>query len=96
MESRELHMGQTPVDTILRKSGRACVLNSTFNTISVISWRSVLLVEGTGLHEEYKPICRKSLTNFITQCCIELSNRKLLLSTQLALSSKHKDWMAWR
>jgi len=31
--------------------------NATFNTISVISWRSVLLVEET---------CRKSLTNFTT------------------------------
>ena len=26
------------------------VLNTTFNTISVISWRSVLLVEETGGH----------------------------------------------
>jgi hypothetical protein len=32
---------------------RVMVLNLTFNNISVISWRSVLLVEETGLHEEY-------------------------------------------
>jgi hypothetical protein len=28
------------------------VLNGTFNNISVISWRSVLLVEETGVSEE--------------------------------------------
>jgi len=30
------------------------VLNATFNNISVISWRSVLLVEETG--ENYQPV----------------------------------------
>ena len=29
------------------------VFNATFNTISVISWRSVLLVEKTGVPEKY-------------------------------------------
>jgi len=28
------------------------VFNTTFNNISVISWRSVLLVEETGVHRE--------------------------------------------
>jgi hypothetical protein len=38
-----------------------------FNNISAISWRSVLLVEETGVPEENKPsTCRKYLTNFIT------------------------------
>jgi hypothetical protein len=42
------------------------VFNGTFNTISVISWRSVLLVKET-LDTRWKtPTCRKSLTNFIT------------------------------
>ena len=40
------------------------VFNATFNNISVIMWRSVLLVEKTMT-------CHKSLTNFITYCCIE-------------------------
>jgi len=40
----------------------AMMLNATFNNISVILLRSVLLVEGT---------CRKSLTNFFTYCSIE-------------------------
>jgi hypothetical protein len=42
------------------------VFNITFNNISVISWRLVLLVEETGVPGEKPPICRKSLTNFIT------------------------------
>jgi hypothetical protein len=41
---------------------RVMVLNATFNNISVISWRSVLLVEETGENQT----CRMSLTNFIT------------------------------
>jgi hypothetical protein len=33
------------------------VFNATFNTISVISWRSVLFVEETGvLGENYRPV----------------------------------------
>jgi hypothetical protein len=33
------------------------VLNATFNNISVISWRSVLLVEETGGHgENHRPV----------------------------------------
>jgi hypothetical protein len=43
------------------------VFNATFNDISVISWRSVLLVEETKVPREKKTLtCRKSLTNFIT------------------------------
>jgi hypothetical protein len=39
------------------------VFNGTFNNISVISWRSVLLVEETGGPEEnQRTTCRKSLT----------------------------------
>ena len=46
----------------------AMAFNVTFNNISVISWRSVLLVEETGvLGENHRP---DELTNFITQCCI--------------------------
>jgi len=45
------------------------VFNATFNNISVISWRSVLLVEETGGPGIKAPTCRKSLTNFITKCC---------------------------
>ena len=41
------------------------VLNATFNNISIISWRSVLLVEETGVPGENSPTCCKSSANFI-------------------------------
>ena len=47
------------------------IFNATFNNITVISWRPALLVEETGVPGEKKPTYHKSLTNFITQCCIE-------------------------
>jgi hypothetical protein len=39
---------------------------ATFNNISVISWRSVLLLKETGVPRRKPPTCHKSLTNFIT------------------------------
>ena len=51
------------------------VFNDTFNNISVISWQSVLLVEETGGRQRKPLTCRKSLTNFITQCCTPLPDR---------------------
>ena len=39
------------------------VFNIPLNNISVISWRSVLLVEETGVPGENPLTCRKSLTN---------------------------------
>jgi len=47
------------------------VLSDTFNNILVISWRSVLLMEETGVPRENKSTCRKSLKNYITLCFIE-------------------------
>ena len=41
------------------------VFNATFNKISTISWRSVLLVEETRVPGEKPPTGRKSLTNLI-------------------------------
>ena len=38
--------------TLIRNGGWFMVFNATFNNISVISWRSVLLVEETGVHGE--------------------------------------------
>ena len=38
------------------------VLNATFNNISVISWRSVLLVEETGIPgENHRPVTSHKL-----------------------------------
>ena len=42
------------------------VFNTTFNNISDISWRSVLLVVETRVVGEKPPTYCKSLTNFIT------------------------------
>ena len=42
------------------------VFNTTFNNISVISWRSVLLMEETGVPRKKPPTCRKLLTNFFS------------------------------
>ena len=38
--------------------GGGMVTNTTFNNISVISWRSVLLVEETGSTWKKTPTCR--------------------------------------
>ena len=48
------------------------VFNATFNNISVISWRSVLLVEETEVPGEN----HGTATNFITECCIEYPSSK--------------------
>jgi len=42
------------------------VFNATFNYISVLLWRSVLLVEEAGGSGRKPSTCRMSLTNFIT------------------------------
>jgi hypothetical protein len=55
---------------------RVMVFNATFNTISVISWRSVLLVEETGVRgENHRPVSihRQTWSHNVL-------SRKLLLS----------------
>jgi len=42
------------------------VFNATFNNISAILWRSVLLVEETGVPGKKPLTYRKSLTNITT------------------------------
>jgi hypothetical protein len=43
------------------------VVNATFNNISVISWRSVLLVEETGVPEKkHRPALSESRTHNIS------------------------------
>ena len=60
---------------------RIMVFNATFNNISVISWRLVLLVKESTRRKP--PTCCKSLTNFITLCCIEYTSPRTGLSSQL-------------
>ena len=50
------------------------VFNATFNNISFISWRSVLLVCWNRKTRRKQPTCHKSLTNLITLCCIEYTS----------------------
>jgi hypothetical protein len=57
----------------LRFRFRFMVFNTTFNNISVILWRSVLLVEETRVPRENHRLVA-SLTNFITWCCIEYTS----------------------
>jgi hypothetical protein len=43
------------------------VFKATFNNISFISWRSVVLVEETRVHREvHRPVASYCMTNFIT------------------------------
>jgi len=42
----------TNISVYFRIRGEGYVFNATFNNISAISWRSVLLVEETGVHGE--------------------------------------------
>jgi hypothetical protein len=43
---------QSLIFTAVQYRARIMVFNATFNNISVISWQSVLLVEGTGVLRE--------------------------------------------
>ena len=57
----------------LNKKG-GIVFSTTLNNISVISWRSVLLVEETGVLGIKPSTFHKSLTNLITYFCIEYTS----------------------
>jgi len=50
------------------------VFNATFNNFSDISWWSVLLMDETVVIGKKHTTARKSLTNFITYCCIEYTS----------------------
>ena len=59
------------------------VFNATFNNISVLSCRSDLLVDETGVTGENQRPCRKSRTNFITYYCIEYTSSERDSNSQL-------------
>jgi hypothetical protein len=50
------------------------VFNTTINNISAITWQSVLLLEETEVFKRKPSTCHKSLTNFITYCCIKYTS----------------------
>ena len=60
--------------SIILKSPLSKFVVKTLSNISVILWRSVLLMEETSVPRENLPTCRRSLTNFITVCCIEYTS----------------------
>jgi hypothetical protein len=63
-DRKGLIIGQTVQWIPVKEGGLVLFMmfNATFNNISFISWRSVLLVEETGENQT----CRESLTKFIT------------------------------
>ena len=57
------------------------VFNATFNNISVISWRSVLLVEGTGvLGEKHRPVASHWKLHHIMLYRVHLAMKFKLIS----------------
>jgi hypothetical protein len=54
--------------------GWVMVSNATFNNIPAISLLSVFIGRGNRSTRGNPPTCRKSLTNFITFCCIEYTS----------------------
>jgi hypothetical protein len=57
---------------LVTRKCRVMVFNATFNNISVISWRSVLLVDETG--ENHRPAVSHWQTLSHNQCCIEYTS----------------------
>jgi hypothetical protein len=68
-------------NTLLLKGVRIMMFNATFNNISAISWRSLLLVKETEVPRENL----SQVTDFIT-CCIEYTCQLLLLAHTTKLS----------
>ena len=66
------------------------VFNATFNNISVISWRSVLLMEETGISgENHQPVARQSLS----EICITLfCNYKCIAVLDIKGAKKKGDF----
>jgi hypothetical protein len=64
------------------------VFNATFNNISVISWRSALLVDE---YPEKTPTCRKSPSNLITYCCIQYSSPERELTMLVVIGTDCMD-----
>ena len=62
------------------------VFNATFNNISVLSWRSVLLMEETGVLRE-NHTCRKSLTSHILLYRVHSTWVIFKLTTLVVISS---------
>ena len=62
------------------------VFNATFNIILVISWRSVLLMEETGVTWRKPPTCRKSVINLMLYQ-VHLTRVGFKLTTLMVMST---------
>ena len=60
-----VNVSQTKIISVINFVGWFLVFNTTFNNISVISWRSVLLVEETGVTEYTSPWTGFELTTLV-------------------------------
>ena len=56
------------------QKGQGIVFKATFNNNLVISWQSDLLVDENQSTWRKPQTCRKSLTYFITYCCIQYTS----------------------
>ena len=67
---------------------RVMVINATFNNISVLSWRSVLLVEETGVPEEnHRPVASHWQT--LSRYVVSSTPRLRLIRTQDIGGDRH-------
>ena len=72
-----------------------CTIINVFNTISVISWRSVLLMKETGVPGKKPPTCRRSLLPHhlqenLTGTVTRLTRRVPLVEQELLTLPKHR------
>ena len=66
------------------------MLNSTFNNISVTSWRSALIYWWRKPEYPEKPLtCRKLLPNFIIECYISSTPRLSGIQTQYVSGDRY-------
>jgi len=68
------------------------VFNATFNNISIISWRSVLLVEETGVHgEHHRPVAshRQTLSHNVYRVHLAMSQIRIHNYHMITIMTAH-------
>jgi hypothetical protein len=69
------------------------VFNATFNNISVISWRSVLLMEKTGVHEENHQHSTSHIQTFSRKVVISIPRQDCKSGFQTHNISGDRHWL---
>ena len=73
------------------------VFNTTFNNISVISWRSVLLVEETRVPRKNEQTSHKSLTGITGALCqVHIKSTYWVYDLIYLLTNTWKHFSTWR